>query len=98
LTSEEFETRPAEELRSRIQYVADGPHSEHPSIAEHLMCAAARILLSPVILYSRWRAAKRRSTRFDAVNLQTLEDIGLVRNHIRAVLQPDDAGDFKKAA
>ena len=98
LASEVFQDRPQELLSHRIEDIASGPHDSRANLGERLVCLSVRILASPLIAYTRWRSRKQLHTYFDAVDLHTLSDIGLLRNHVRPVADPGDNSDRRHAA
>ena len=59
-------------------------------LGHKLVCATLRLISAPIRVYSRWRANARVYADFGMIDLRTLDDIGLVRNHVAAVGTPDN--------
>ncbi len=54
------------------------------------LCLAVGTACAPLRAYLRSRLRKRVSAQFSAVDLHTLEDIGLLRTHLTAICVSED--------
>ena len=54
------------------------------------LCLAARTAYAPLRAYLRARSRRRAFAQFAAVDLHTLEDIGLLRTHVTAAWASED--------
>ncbi len=59
-------------------------------LALRLACAVLRLLMAPIRAHAERRDRARAYTDFRMIDVRTLDDIGLVRNHVAAVGTTDN--------
>ena len=90
VVSELFDDQIAMPIQDRLSDLADSARDRGGwlSAAGSVVHMMAWVLCAPAIPYLRWRRKTQAFTEFGAIDVHTLDDIGLLRNRFTAATPP----------